>query len=458
MTDDGRSAGSRKRPARFVASGKGTNPAQAMQRPGASSLGSLDADVRRHPDATMAQRLAERQADAPLPGGLVHVSDELLPGITRRRRAQGFVYFLPDGSRLRDEAELARIRKLAIPPAYRQVWICPLANGHLQATGRDARGRKQYRYHPEWKAHRDADKFARLIAFARALPAIRRRVARDLASDDGHTASLALVLATLVRLLDRTFVRVGNEAYARQNGSYGLTTLRNRHAGVRGTELRLSFRGKSGVRHDVRIDDRRVARVVRRCQQLPGQELFQYEADGQVRAIGSAEVNDYLAEAAGERFTAKDFRTWHGSVLALELTRLACSPASTGAARASASQILAQVAKALGNTVAVCRKAYVHPAVLALGERLGDDEAVLELAQQLDETVSTLSAQAEDPALGAATLERELRSRERRLLGFLVRAEQLAQAATTATADKTAGETPAHPARAAPSARLRRRS
>lgn len=314
---------------------------------------------------------------AALPPGLIYVSDTLLQGITRERSADGFIYRTPDGSVLRDENELRRISRLAIPPAYTDVWICPSPNGHLQATGRDARGRKQYRYHEEWNALRKDDKFTRLEAFGHALPRIRRRVARDLAGDDGRTVSRTVLLATLIRLLDTTFVRVGNDSYARQNHSYGLTTLRNRHAEVRGNTLRLAFRGKRGIHHDVSLDDRRVVRIVRRCKQLPGQELFQYEADGAVHRIDSGDVNDYLSEVAGERFTAKDFRTWHGTVEALELTRLACVVREGQREAFSAQKVLSAVARRLGNTVAVCRKAYVHPAVLALGQRLVEDSAAM---------------------------------------------------------------------------------
>ena len=323
--------------------------------------------------------------DAPavaVPAGLVYVSDAM-PGHRRVRRGASFAYRRPDGRWLTDAAELARIRRLAIPPAYTDVWICPLPHGHLQATGRDARGRKQYRYHADWSAERGDSKYARLEAFGRALPRIRARVARDLrGAGPGGRVERAQLLATLVRLLDTTFVRVGNESYARENGSYGLTTLRSEHAGVRGGRLRLRFRGKSGVQHEVAVEDPRVARVVRRCQQLPGQELFAYEdEDGTVRGVGSGDVNDYLAEAAGtlgERFTAKDFRTWHGSVQALELMRSACAPAPPAtktAAAALCAQVVREVAGRLGNTAAVCRKAYVHPAVLALAQPLGDKTA-----------------------------------------------------------------------------------
>ena len=282
------------------------------------------------------------------------------------RRGKAFAYRGPDGRWLRDEAQLARIRSLAVPPAWTAVWICPRADGHLQATGRDARGRKQYRYHPRFRALREEDKFERLAAFGAALPRIRRRVARDLRGGRGALGR-ELVLATIVRLLDETCVRVGNDEYARANGSYGLTTLRNRHAGVRGSTLRLTFRGKSGVVHSATVDDPTLARVVRRCRQLPGQELFQYaDADGVPRSVGSADVNDYLAAAAGERFTAKDFRTWHASVQALELLSGRRAGAQPVAPKSLALQVVTEVAKRLGNTPAVCRKSYVHPEVLEL--------------------------------------------------------------------------------------------
>lgn len=340
-----------------------------------------------------------------VPPGLIYVTDDI-PGIRRVRKGRGFVFYSSQGERLTDAETLRRIRSLAIPSAYTAVWICPLANGHLQATGRDARGRKQYRYHPLWRDSRDIDKFARLEAFGQALPRIRQRVARDLkAGEEDSTLARATVLATLVRLLDTTFIRVGNEEYVRENGSYGLTTLEVHHAAVRGSTLKLRFRGKSGIEHRLSVDDRRVARVVRRCQELPGQPLFQYEdADGGVHPIGSGDVNDYLAEAAGERFTAKDFRTWHGTVQALELTRLACS-----AGNYSAMAVLREVAGQLGNTVAVCRKSYIHPAVLELGKALGSRSEALS-----DDAAAELWAGLEGPPSANG-----LRAAERRLLAFL---------------------------------------
>lgn len=297
-----------------------------------------------------------------------------MPGIRRVRKGRGFAYQAEDGHWLRagneaDGAHLRRIRSLAIPPAYDQVWICPLESGHVQATARDARGRKQYRYHPLWRAQRESDKFERMQAFGLALPRLRRRVAQALAAGASPLPGRALVLATLVRLLDTTLVRVGNEEYARANRSYGLTTLRNRHAAVLGSRLVLRFRGKSGVQHEVLLDDARVASVVRRCQELPGQELFSYMDDeGGLHGVSSSDVNDYIRALCGDDFTAKDFRTWHATVHAW--TRLApgdqagADADTLGARRQLVNEALKDVAARLGNTVAVCRKSYVHPHVL----------------------------------------------------------------------------------------------
>ena len=303
----------------------------------------------------------------PLPPGLVYVSDAA-PGIRRVRRGSGFGYRDSRGAWLRDRATLQRIRSLAVPPAYDAVWICARADGHLQATGRDARGRKQYRYHAGFRALREAGKFDRLLAFGRVLPRLRTQVQADLsavpAQGPPHQQG---VVAAIVRLLDATFVRVGNDEYARSNGSFGLTTLKRQHAGVSGDVLKLSFRGKSGRLHEVSFDDRRVTRIVRRCRQLRGQELFQFVGvDGVVRSVGSGDVNDYLERATGERFTAKDFRTWHGSVLALQRVCEACRDAAAMPGKRSLKPVIAEVAHRLGKTPAVCRKAYIHPAVLDL--------------------------------------------------------------------------------------------
>ncbi len=312
----------------------------------------------------------DAEAAATVPAGLVWVSDQM-PGIRRRRRGQGFAYVDAQGRPVRDDATLQRIRRLAVPPAYRAVWICPWPHGHLQATGRDARGRKQYRYHAQWQAERGATKFDRLAAVGQALARIRRRVAADLA--DAAQPTRGVVLATLARLLDTTCVRIGNAEYTRSNGSYGLTTLRNAHAGISGSRVQLRFRGKGGIEHHLSVDDPRVARVVRRCRELPGQDLFQYvDDDGSLHAVGSADVNAYLCEAAGERITAKEFRTWHASVHALGLLLQGGAPSPEASATQRLQAVVCAVARRLGNTPTVCRKAYIHPAVLALGQLLAD--------------------------------------------------------------------------------------
>ena len=292
--------------------------------------------------------------------GLRYVSGG--PGIVRRRAGSGFSYVGPDGTRVTDADELRRIRSLAIPPAWRDVWICPRPHGHLQAVGRDARGRKQYRYHPRWRAVRDETKYARMTAFGRALPKIRGRVERDLARAGLPREK---VLATVVRLLETTCLRVGNEEYARTNGSFGLTTLRTRHVDVSGSTLRFEFRAKGGKTVSVGVTDRRVARVVRRCQDLPGQELFQYvDEAGVLQAIDSADVNAYLREISGEDFTAKDFRTWIGTVAAARALSEVPAFASKTQARRNVVRAIESVAAQLGNTPAICRKSYVHPAVI----------------------------------------------------------------------------------------------
>lgn len=293
--------------------------------------------------------------------GLRYVSDDM-PGIQRVRSGKGFRYVGARGKPVRDEATLLRIRSLAIPPAWTQVWICPLAEGHLQATGRDARGRKQHRYHPRWREVRDSTKYDRMIAFGQALPRIRRRVTRDMARPGLPREK---VLATVVRLLETTLIRVGNEEYARQNGSFGLTTMRDQHVQVNGKSLRFSFRGKSGIEHTVDLNDRRLARIVKQCQDVPGQELFQYlDDDGRRRTIDSADVNDYLRKITAAEFTAKDFRTWAGTVLAARALQEFEAFDSQAQAKRNVLRAIETVAKRLGNTKTVCRKCYVHPALL----------------------------------------------------------------------------------------------
>jgi DNA topoisomerase-1 len=284
------------------------------------------------------------------------------PGITRRRSGRGFTYRDVDGGTIRDVETLRRIRSLAIPPAWTDVWICPWPNGHLQATGRDARGRKQYRYHARWTKRRDLDKFDRMVAFARALPRLRRRVDADLAR---RGLAREKVLAAVVRLLELTLIRVGNDEYAKLNRSFGLTTLRDRHARVQGAQVRFRFRGKAGQVREVGLRDRRLAGIVRRCQELPGQELFQYVGeDGEVRDVASDDVNDYVRKAAGGDFTAKDFRTWAGTVLAYRALRALQPDDSTRGTRRIVVEAIKETAQHLGNTPAVARKSYVHPAVL----------------------------------------------------------------------------------------------
>jgi len=267
----------------------------------------------------------------------------------------------PDGTRIRDRDELRRIRALVIPPAWRDVWICPSARGHIQATARDAKGRKQYRYHPRWRAVRDETKYGRMIAFAQALPRVRAQTESDLALPGLPRDK---VLAAVVQLLGATLIRVGNEEYARQNGSFGLTTMRDQHVDVSGSRLRFRFRGKSGREHTIDVHDRRLARVVKRCQDLPGQTLFQYsEDDGTPQTIGSEDVNEYLRRVTGEDFTAKDFRTWAGTVLAARALQELESFDSETQAKKNIVRAIESVAERLGNTRAVCRKCYVHPAV-----------------------------------------------------------------------------------------------
>ena len=293
--------------------------------------------------------------------GLRYVTDST-SGIERRPAASGFRYLKPGGAPVRDPATLRRIRSLAIPPAWTEVWICPAAHGHIQATGRDARKRKQYRYHERWREVRDQAKYGRLAAFARTLARIRRRVAHDLALP-GLPRDKAL--ATIVRLLETTFIRIGNEEYARTNASFGLTTLRERQVRVDGAKVRFRFRGKSGVPHEVALADRRIARIVRRMQELPGEELFQYaDEDGAPHAIESNDVNEYLRSIAGADFTSKDFRTWAGTLLCLRALRRLPAPDSAAAGRREVTRAVEAVARELRNTPAVCRKCYIHPRVV----------------------------------------------------------------------------------------------
>ena len=305
------------------------------------------------------------------------------PGITRRRHGRGWSYKGLDGQTVRDRRTLARIRSLAVPPAWTGVWICPSGEGHIQATGRDARGRKQYVYHPDWRELRDEAKYERTIAFARALPALRAQIDRDLALPGLPREK---VVATVVRLLEVTLVRVGNDEYARTNRSFGLTTLRDRHATINGGRLHFTFRGKGGKTHEVGLRDRRLARIVNQCQELPGQRLFQYrDEDGQRQSVSSEDVNEYIRRACGDGFSAKDFRTWAGTVLAAqalhEVGRVEGRAAEHELARAVES-----VARSLGNTPAICRRCYIHPAVV---DAYLDGSLVQVLRQRAEEQLAT---------------------------------------------------------------------
>jgi DNA topoisomerase-1 len=295
------------------------------------------------------------------PVTLRYVTDEH-PGIQRVKVRDGFKYVGPDGKVIRDRETLGRIKKLVIPPAWTDVWICPRADGHIQATGRDERGRKQYRYHDDYRAARDEAKFDRMVAFGKALPKIRRAVARDLKLPGLPRRK---VLAAVVKLLETSLIRVGNDEYAKANGSYGLTTLLDRHAVIKGGLIQFQFKGKSGVKHEIDVQDRRLARIVKASQDLPGQELFQYlDDEGRVCDVGSSDVNEYLRELAGDDFTAKDFRTWAGTVLAaLALQEFEAFDSETQAKR-NVMAAIKSVAKKLGNTPAVCRSCYVHPRVI----------------------------------------------------------------------------------------------
>src|SRR6059058_3749007 len=293
--------------------------------------------------------------------GLRYVSDTQ-PGYTRKANGDAFEYFDTDRKSIRDEQRLARIRRLAIPPAWSEVWICRSPNGHIQATGRDARRRKQYRYHDRWREMRDANKYERLASFGKALPKIEKRVRKDLALPGLPREK---VLATIVQLLEQSLIRVGNEEYARENKSFGLTTMQDRHVDVKGSKLRFRFRGKSGRQHEVDVAGRRIARIVCKLQDLPGQSLFQYlDDEGDVRDITSQDVNEYLREITGEDFTAKDFRTWAGTVLGAIALRTTGGSKTKQEAKANMKQAISAVAEILGNTPAVCRRCYIHPAIV----------------------------------------------------------------------------------------------
>jgi DNA topoisomerase-1 len=303
----------------------------------------------------------EQDRDAAKLAGLQYVNDSA-QGIRREKKGRSFRSVGPDDKTIRDRKTLDRIQALVIPPAWTDVWICCNPNGHLQVTGRDARGRKQYRYHPRWREVRDENKYEKLINFAHALPRIRRRVTSDLRR---RGLPREKVLATVVKLLETTLVRVGNDEYARSNKSFGLTTMRDRHVEVRGSRICLEFNGKSGINHEIDIRDPKIARIVRHCQELPGQELFQFvDEQGALHDIGSADVNDYLRAISGKSFTAKDFRTWAGTALAAQALQEFEDFDTNAAAKRNITTAIERVAQRLGNSKAVCRKCYIHPAVI----------------------------------------------------------------------------------------------
>jgi DNA topoisomerase-1 len=342
--------------------------------------------------------------------GLRYVTDSA-PGITRKRSGRGFKYLDPDRKPLRDVETLDRIRSLVIPPAWTDVWICPWANGHLQSTGKDARGRKQYRYHPKWREVRDETKYERVVSFAQALPRIRKRVAKDLAK---RGLPRERVMAAIVRLLETTLIRVGNDEYVRQNDSFGLTTMRDKHVAVNGSQIHFNFVGKGGKAHEIGLRDRRLAKIVANCQDLPGQELFQYrDDDGQVRDVGSSDVNEYIRAISGREFTAKDFRTWAGTALAAQALREFEDFDSQAAAKRNITRAIERVAERLGNTKTVCRKCYVHPAVIdAYLDRSLVETLKARTERELRESLSSLSPEeAAVLALLQQRMERELKAK-----------------------------------------------
>lgn len=371
--------------------------------------------------------------DAAETAGLVYVSDEQ-PGLRRKKTGKGFTYMTAGGDKVEDKATLARIRSLAIPPAYTDVWICPKPNGHIQATGRDVKGRKQYRYHPAFREVRDGTKYEHMLAFAQALPAIRRTI-------DDHMSLRGLprtkVLATVVHLLENTLIRIGNSDYAKQNKSYGLTTLRDPHVEINGAELRFEFKGKSGKKWSLKVKDRRVAKIVKACQDLPGQDLFQYlDDEGQRQTITSSDVNAYLRDITDEDFTAKDFRTWAGTVLAaLALSEFEQFD-DEAKAKKNIRAAIETVAARLGNTPTICRKCYVHPEILSSyldGDLLLDvkEEVEAELRRDLE---GLKPEEAAVLTLLKARLERELDARQKTSQNGNVKQRKTRKAAGNASA------------------------
>lgn len=344
--------------------------------------------------------------------GLHYVTDEG-PGIRRKRAGKGFSFVRPDGKRLTDAEELDRARRLGIPPAWTSVWICPDPRGHIQATGRDARGRKQYRYHERFRAVRDENKYHRMIAFGRALPRLRERTDAALKL---HGLPREKVLAAVVRLLETTLIRVGNDEYARTNASFGLTTMRDEHVEIEGQHLRFHFRGKSGKEHSIDVKDKRLARIIHQCNELPGHELFQYiDENGERQRIHSGDVNDYLHEVAGEAFTAKDFRTWAGTILAATALQAFEEFDSQTQAKRNVVAAIESVSKRLGNTKTICRKCYIHPAII---DAYLDKSLVSSLKQRAEEVLEdSLAKLAPEEAAVMGLLHERLRREEQALEG-----------------------------------------
>jgi DNA topoisomerase-1 len=340
--------------------------------------------------------------------GLRYVND-VQPGFTRRRNGKGFSFKDQDGNTVRDADTIARFRALVIPPAWRDVWICPYSNGHIQATGFDERGRKQYIYHEKWRQARDENKYERMLAFAQVLPKIRRATKRDLKQ---RGLPRTKVLATIVQLLEKTMIRIGNEQYAKENKSFGLTTMRNRHAKVRGAKVHFDFKGKSSVHHEIGLQDQTLARVISKLQDLPGQELFQYQdEDGEIVSVGSGEVNEYLKQISGDEFTAKDFRTWSGTVLAsLALQEFEKFDSHTQAKK-NIVRAIEDVAAKLGNTPSICRKCYVHPAIL---ESYLDGSMLKTMQQTTEARLKKLRGLSAEEAAVLAFLQKRLKAETRK--------------------------------------------
>jgi DNA topoisomerase-1 len=353
-------------------------------------------------DGNRAEAAVQQSQATACEAGLRFVSADA-PGIARKRAGKSFKYIDDKGRPITDKVTIGRIKSLAIPPAWTDVWICPNRHGHIQAVGRDARGRKQYRYHPRWREVRDEDKYGKMIAFAKALPRIRARTKRDLKKKGLPRRK---VLAGVIQLMEKTLIRVGNDEYAKNNKSYGLTTLRDRHAEVNGSKIRFEFKGKSGVEHDLKFSEPRLAKIIEHCQDLPGEELFQYvDPDGEVVDVGSQDVNDYLREIAGEEFTAKDFRTWAGTVLAAQALQELKTFDSQAEAKRNIVRAVEQVAQKLGNTKAVCRKCYIHPMIL---NAYMDGTLVQTLRQRAADMARSMSRLRPEEASVLSLLQRRL--------------------------------------------------